>query len=326
MKAALILPYFGRFGGLFPLWLRSCQHNPQIDWLIFSDQKFAGSIPPNVHFYHMQFEDLRRHIQQKYNFEVSLKSPYRLCNFKPAYGDIFSDYLTSFDYWGYCDCDLIWGKIGEYFSQNCDRYDRMGSLGHFTLLRNTEELIHLYRKDDAFRIAFSYDYSFLFDEIGFRKICQSSPLRCAPEPCLADFHPRHFNFDPVISCGLAADLPWQQIFTWENGILLRWAVVNGCLVNHEVLYIHFLKRFMDISPGIETFPRCMIVPNRIFPSQEKISAQMVLEYSRRKFYFDYWRRGLTPTQIAKKIRHRFSPTRKKLMREIVNLVSVSTPH
>ena len=315
-KAALILPYFGSFDNLFPVFLNSCGKNSQIDWLIFTDQHYAGQIPANVHFHHMTFAEMKKYIQRNYDFKISLNSPYRLCNFKPAYGDIFSEYLTQFDYWGYCDCDLIWGNIGKYFAQYAGQYDRMGNFGHFTLLRNTDEINHLYRNKDAFKVAFSHDYSLFLEEIGFYKIFQASSFTCAPEPCLADFLPRHFNFHPVARYEFMADLPWRQIFTWDNGTLRRWALANDTLVSTEVFYIHFLKRQMFVSDQIMENSKWLIVPNKIIELSGPVSAQMVLEYSKPRFYYDYWRRGLTPSQIIKKLRQRFSLKRKNLMRQI----------
>ena len=63
MKIALILPYFGKFDTLFPLWLASCKWNSDIDWLIFTDDKTKYDFPANVKVEYMGFADLRRKIQ-----------------------------------------------------------------------------------------------------------------------------------------------------------------------------------------------------------------------------------------------------------------------
>ena len=34
-----IVPYFGKFPRLFPVWLHSCANNPTVNWLILTDDK-----------------------------------------------------------------------------------------------------------------------------------------------------------------------------------------------------------------------------------------------------------------------------------------------
>ena len=40
--------YFGRFNNYFPLWLRTCENNPQIDFIIFNDCDYREAVPRNV--------------------------------------------------------------------------------------------------------------------------------------------------------------------------------------------------------------------------------------------------------------------------------------
>ena len=44
-----ICPYFGKLPkGQFPLWLKSCENNPTIDWIIFTDDRTRYNYPKNV--------------------------------------------------------------------------------------------------------------------------------------------------------------------------------------------------------------------------------------------------------------------------------------
>jgi len=49
-------------------------------------------------------------------FEVDIESEYKLCDFKPAYGLIFSEHFKDYDFWGYCDIDIIFGNIRAYMT------------------------------------------------------------------------------------------------------------------------------------------------------------------------------------------------------------------
>ena len=321
MRAAFILPYFGRFDALFPLFLHSCGFSPEISWLIFTDN-FDLPVPPdNVRFYNISFKEMVHKIQQRYDFRISLRTPYRLCDFKPAYGDIFSDYLADFDFWGYCDCDLVWGRLASYWKQYADRTDRFGIFGHCSLFRNTEKNRYLYRYCDAYKIAFSNDYSFLFDEIGFKRICEIAGILRAPDFLLGDFAPRQYNFSPVYFCNPPATPIWRQVFTVEDGRLMRHAVVNQQIVSHEMTYIHFLKRRMQISPELDGNSRLMIIPNRIFNSDEEITMDFIQKNTEARFYYDYWRNGLSVRAVAKKLKHRLSLRRKRLLHDMDMLIN-----
>ena len=42
----------------------------------------------------MTFESLRNRIQKLYDFKISLEKPYKLCDYKPAYGEIFKPEIS----------------------------------------------------------------------------------------------------------------------------------------------------------------------------------------------------------------------------------------
>lgn len=42
-KLALIIPYFGKFNNYFDFWRTSAEHNPSVDFLIFTDQPIKSS-------------------------------------------------------------------------------------------------------------------------------------------------------------------------------------------------------------------------------------------------------------------------------------------
>lgn len=88
-RLALIIPYFGKFNSYFQLFLKTCKYNPRTDWIIFTDDKTNFNYPENVHVYYMTFKNMQKLIQSKFDFEVSINKPYKLCDYKVAYGYIF---------------------------------------------------------------------------------------------------------------------------------------------------------------------------------------------------------------------------------------------
>lgn len=138
---AYVVPFFGKFPKGFQFWLMSCGCNPSIDWLIFTDDHAEYDYPPNVKVTYWSFDKMRERVQQIYDFPISLDRPYKLCDFKPAYGEIFAAELQGYDFWGDCDIDLVWGDIRKFYTDEIlSKYEKIGFNGHSMLFKNTPEV------------------------------------------------------------------------------------------------------------------------------------------------------------------------------------------
>lgn len=124
---AYVVPYFGKFPKGFQFWLLSCKCNPSIDWLIFTDDKTPYDYPENVKVTYWTFDQMKKKAQAIYDFPIFLERPYKLCDFKPAYGEIFADELKDYDFWGHCDIDLVWGNIRKFYTDAVlGQYEKVG--------------------------------------------------------------------------------------------------------------------------------------------------------------------------------------------------------
>ena len=92
-KCCFIIPYFGKLPKTFPIFLKSCAKNPEFNWLIFTNDDTAFDYPLNVSVVHMTLDELSSLADKKLGFKVALDKAYKLCDFKPAYGFIFEDYI-----------------------------------------------------------------------------------------------------------------------------------------------------------------------------------------------------------------------------------------
>ena len=143
---AYVLPYFGKFPKGFELFLLSCKNNSTIDWLIFTDDRTEYDYPSNVKVTYYTFEEIKDKVQKNFNFKIVLDKPYKFCDYKPAYGEIFSEELKGYDFWGMCDLDLAWGDIRKFITDDLlNKYERIGFLGHSTIYKNTTEVNSRYR-------------------------------------------------------------------------------------------------------------------------------------------------------------------------------------
>ena len=99
-KIRLIIPYFGKLPKFFPYFLLTAKRNQKIDFLIYTDQKvdqFTILNANNIEFVTLSFDEIREKVQSKFDFKISLKTPYKLCDYKVAYGLIFEEELKGYD-------------------------------------------------------------------------------------------------------------------------------------------------------------------------------------------------------------------------------------
>ena len=145
-KILFIIPYFGKLNNYFQLFLDSCKNNENYNWLIITNDRTKFSFPKNVEVIYDEFNNFQKKVQQKFDkIKISLESPYKLCDFKPTYGYVFEEYIKDYQYWGYCDIDLIFGSIDNCLKlDKLTQYDKIGILGHFTIFKNTKELREFY--------------------------------------------------------------------------------------------------------------------------------------------------------------------------------------
>ena len=139
-KCVFILPYFGKFNDYFNLFLKSCEKNAKYNWLIFTDDIKKYNYPSNVSVIYTTFDEIKECFKNKIGFEISLPSPYKLCDFKPTYGLVFEEYIQEYEYWGHCDCDVIFGNLDKILSPLLNEgFDKLFAAGHLTIYKNTLE-------------------------------------------------------------------------------------------------------------------------------------------------------------------------------------------
>src|ERR1700755_1065070 len=116
-KIAFIVCYIGKLPWYFDYFVHSCKYNADIDFFILNDdESYKGALPANIKLIHTTLEDISTTATQKLGFKITIEYGYKLCDFKPAYGIIFSDLLKGYDFWGHCDIDIIFGSIREFLT------------------------------------------------------------------------------------------------------------------------------------------------------------------------------------------------------------------
>lgn len=288
-----IVPYFGKFPNLFSVWLHSCANNPTVNWLILTDDKRNFCYPSNVKVEYTTFAAVRERIQKLFDFEINLSQPYKLCDFRIAYGLAFADYLKGYDFWGFCDIDLIWGNIRNILDEDVfAKYDKIGYQGHSTLFRNVDYVNRLFHEtigsESVYPLLQSSKSEFT-DEDFINRLFDYKQIPYYQKKTFANLSSFVYNFKLNHLEKKDKKKNKRFIFSYERGRLYRLSAVGNVVFKDEFMYVHFLKRDMNINIP-EQADEYLIVPNELIPYENvdafyinKADAPHALEFAIRHF-------------------------------------------
>lgn len=173
-RIVFIIPYMGEFPWYFPYFLHSCKSNPSIDFIILTDNKIElPNIPLNVKFKNYSLNNFALDASKSLGFDVALEHGYKLCDFKPAYGHVFSDLVNEYDFWGHCDIDIIFGNIRTFMTDDIlTKYDVISArhdylTGSFALYRNGLFNNCLFKESKDYKRIYTASQNFCFDETNY---------------------------------------------------------------------------------------------------------------------------------------------------------------
>lgn len=293
-KIIIIIPYFGKLPNYFPLFLESCRFNSSIDWLLIIDDKEIYEYPINVKVIYWTFREIRSYIQNKFEFTISLQNPYKLCDFRGAYGYIFEEFIFGYDFWGYGDMDVIYGNIRKFLNPKVlKENERVFLLGHLSLYKNNEKMNMLFKTafkgKEYYKYVFSYPENYVFDEGKMNVYLLEKNIKFYHRNVIGDINVFQKNFQLV---HYALDSPGKYkyfeikneptlIFKWKKGRLIGYfsaCLENTTIFKREFVYIHLQKRKMLIKNNSKD--AYLIVPNEFKDIDE--AEKIFHKYSKKK--------------------------------------------
>ena len=265
MKSIVIIyPYFGTLPQQYKMWRASALLNPSVDFMFFTDANVEPA--KNIFVYKMTFSDFQQIAQKAFDFPIVLDRPYKLCEYKQAYGYILHDYIKDYEFWGFGDLDLVFGDIRTFFTESVLGHKFLLGWGHLTLLHNDKETNTYFIKEIAgyqsYKDAFTTQKITFFDEYGY-KGCSDKWRECRPDDCWLESpfdnasKPKesyHFN---------SMTRGWKQvIFEHVDNKLFMLRFHNGQLEKKESLYAHFQHRgFM--KDRVTDYSHFLVTPGAI---------------------------------------------------------------
>lgn len=201
---------------------------------------------------------------------IDLVNPYKLCDLKPALGNIFRSIFHEYDFWGYTDIDLILGNIRSFFTRELlDVYDvlfvrKEYATGSLFLIRNCGCCNYLYMNSPDYESVFADAHKYYdFDE------CAHEWQQLREGISIFDIKTNIVSFTQVVKKmememqlrpyfkNIALEyIPRKQSAVFQNGRIYY----NG----KEYIIYHFVRNKMS---SFFTFPHWNVIPTnyRITP-------------------------------------------------------------
>jgi len=177
-KSIIILfCYFGKLPWYFDYFVHSCKYNPKVDFYIITDDRTyskAKAWPENIMVINITIDELNEIASRKLGFKTNINNTRKLCDFKPAYGFLFSDLIQDYDFWGHGDIDVIYGDIRNFITHELlDTYELINVrsdylAGYFLLFKNNKKMNTLFMKSRDCQKVLSSDMHYCFDETNFQ--------------------------------------------------------------------------------------------------------------------------------------------------------------
>lgn len=225
-KVGFVICFFGELPWYFNFFIKSCTHNPTINFIVFTENYIEG-LPQNVQSIYFTLNDFNQLASDKLGFKIKVKSGYKICDLRPSFGEIFSEYLSNYDFWGFCDIDIVFGNIRRFMTDGLlSQYDIVSSrhdyvTGSFLLFKNTPKINGLYRNSKDYHEVFTSDIHFCFDECNFKHSFLENEINIFDVPCdiesmehiiRKEYEQKSINvfFDYLVVDGLPGKLEWNN--------------------------------------------------------------------------------------------------------------------
>ncbi len=164
------------WSGKLPIWYSHFYHRIRANKVVEHELIHLHSVD--------QINNLARFVT---GFPCRKPTCYSLCDIRPLLGDMCCDVFYHYEWWGWCDLDIVVGNLDKLVEPLLDSYDIITAdphsiCGGITFLRNIPEINRLYRSGPYQEMLSSNQY-FNFDEDGrganqgFTRIVNDSGIR-----------------------------------------------------------------------------------------------------------------------------------------------------
>jgi hypothetical protein len=248
-RIALVIFYAGPLPDYFRYFSESFARNQDIDIdiYLFNDKFLQPDLSGKLKTIPFTLEQFNQLASERLEIPINVNWGYKLSEYRPAFGVIFEDYLKGYDFWGYCDLDIILGRISHFLTKDVLKFydvitaSEIQLVGHFVLFRNNPTVNNLFRKtNDYIKMFIDNEKYYNFDEscrrfygrpLSFEELETTSQL--------ASIYDLVMNFKDDLNLKIYMNTMCREEppfdITYKDGMLF------DAITQKEFLYFHLVK-------------------------------------------------------------------------------------
>ena len=259
----IFITHFGAWPAWIDFFVEFRKKNSDINWVLLSD---SGPLPrnnaQNIKIVPLTLpQSTLGSLAKRFEYASAPRIAYKIADIRPAFGEIHADMVRGYDFFGYGDLDVIYGRIRDFYTNDIlARYSVLSThperlCGHFALLRNIRPLRRAFRRIPSWTTLMEEEQPVGIDEnrafflTGLNGVRTSIPGRLRRLRFLLE--------ERYSSPGPTHEMRWY----WKNGILM-----NEFYGERGFLYLHFMhwkssrwyRNRANVTPGApapwETLP------------------------------------------------------------------------
>lgn len=156
-RIKLLTPWVGELPSWLPQFQARMEANSLIDWELLPFDRV---------------DEVNELVEARTGLPCRKATAHALCDLRPLFGYLFTNQVMEFEWWGWCDLDIVAGALDNWLPQQLNNHDAVSAeswtiSGPLSMFKNTPELVMLWKKELAIaEILADPDYC-NFDESGF---------------------------------------------------------------------------------------------------------------------------------------------------------------
>jgi hypothetical protein len=180
-KIILIQLWFGKIPDYFRYHYETTKKLKNVDFLFVTDQSILID-SPNYKVINTNVNEIENKISELVGSKIILENNKKVCDLKAALGDIFSEHIENYEYFGCYDIDTLFGDVEKYVTPLLGQYDIISVAdenfhnrisGPFLIMKNIPELKTIY-KTNEFIEAFQTQNVVFYEENTLNNIVQNN--------------------------------------------------------------------------------------------------------------------------------------------------------
>ncbi len=250
----------------------------------------AVPLPPNVKVHAFTLAGFSELASRTLGIPIQVPAAFKLCDFRPAYGVIFHEYLSDYAFWAFGDLDVIYGDVARFLGPLLDGHDiiscRKGWIsGSLCVLRNCSEVNSAFLKSADWERVFTTPANQLFDELGahlYKAVSGGADVLALKGDVDSFTHVvKRLERDGVLRCSFqdmaCENLEWGETLIYDHGR------INRASDGAEVMYVHTVlmkRRFFFLPDADIDRSRFHIRKTGIYPVDQSATARYRQEVGR----------------------------------------------